>query len=224
MRALLIEDDTELCGMMQEFFLQSGHSLDTAPDGRAGLNRALEKPYDIVLLDVMLPAIDGFSVLQRIRRSSMVPVVMLTARTHRDDRIAGLNTGADDYVVKPFDPDELLARIGAVLRRATAPLQGDAIRQFGVIEVHVSARQARLAGQTVSLTSLEFDILEMLTRRPGVTLPRDEISRTLLGRAASPYDRALDVHVSHLRNKLKARSVILTVRGLGYVFAAEPDA
>src|SRR5947208_3657063 len=115
MRALLIDDDIELCGMMQEFFTQSGYALETAQDGRTGLKRVMGEPYDIVLLDVMLPAVDGFSVLQQIRRSNSVPIIMLTARTHRDDRIAGLNKGADDYLVKPFDPEELLARVDAVL-------------------------------------------------------------------------------------------------------------
>ncbi|OAI45488.1 two-component system response regulator [Rhizomicrobium sp. SCGC AG-212-E05] len=221
MQGLLIDDDAELCCMMQEFFTQCGHSLETARDGRTGLKRALEEPYDIVLLDVMLPVIDGFSVLQQIRRSKSLPIIMLTARTHRDDRIAGLNRGADDYLVKPFDPEELLARVDAVLRRTNVSACREPVRQFNAIEISVPAREVRLAGQIVELTGLEFDIFELLTRQPGRTVPRDEITRALLGRAASPYDRALDVHVSHLRDKLKGRSMIRTVRGVGYVFAAE---
>lgn len=223
MRALLIDDDDELRAMMREFFAQSGHVLETAPDGRTGLDRVMAEDHDIVLLDVMLPAINGFSVLQQIRRARRVPVIMLTARTHRDDRIAGLNAGADDYVAKPFDPGELLARIGAVLRRASQPVPGAARRRFGALDIDLPAREVRLAGRVVALTGLEFDMLEMLTRRPGQTVPRDEISHALLGRAASPLDRALDVHVSHLRDKLKARQLIRAVRGVGYVFAAEPE-
>jgi DNA-binding response OmpR family regulator len=208
---------------MQEFFIQSGHALDTARDGRIGLNRALEETYDIVLLDVMLPAINGFSVLQQIRRSKAVPVIMLTARIHRDDKIAGLNKGADDYLVKPFDTGELMARIGAVLRRTGSAESDEPVRRFDTIEINVPARLVHLAGQIVELTSMEFDIFELLTRRPGRPVARDEISHVLLGRAASPDDRALDVHVSHLRDKLKGRSLIRTVRGVGYVFAAEPQ-
>jgi Response regulators consisting of a CheY-like receiver domain and a winged-helix DNA-binding domain len=223
MRALLIDDDDELCSMMQEFFAQSGHVLETAFDGRAGIERILKADYDIVLLDVMLPAINGFSVLQQIRRSNAVPVIMLTARVHRDDKIAGLNKGADDYLTKPFDPEELLARIGAVLRRANASTIGEPLRQFEAIKIDVLAREVRLAGQIVELTGLEFDILERLTRQVGRPVSRDELSQSLLGRPASPYDRALDVHVSHLRDKLKARALIRTVRGTGYVFAAAAE-
>lgn len=222
MRALLIDDDAELCGMMRELFAQAGHTLETARDGRSGLKHVLEESYDIVLLDVMLPAINGFSVLQQIRRSKTVPVIMLTARIHRDDKIAGLTKGADDYLTKPFDPEELLARMGAVLRRAKASTSGEPVRRFNTIEINVPTREVRQEGRIVALTGLEFDILEILTRRAGQPVSRDEISQALLGRAASPYDRALDVHVSHLRDKLKARSLIRTLRGIGYVFAAEP--
>jgi len=220
MRALLIDDDAELCTMMQEFFVQSGHTLDTAFDGRSGLKRVLEESFDVVLLDVMLPAINGFSVLQQIRRSKAVPVIMLTARIHRDDKIAGLNKGADDYLTKPFDPEELMARIGAVLRRVTVSPRGEPVRRFNSVEINVPSREVRMAGQIMDLTALEFDILELLTRQVGRPVSREEISQSLLGRAVSPYDRALDVHVSHLRDKL-GRSLIRTVRGVGYVFAAE---
>ncbi len=221
MRALLIDDDAELCSMMQEYFAQSGHALEMAKDGRSGLKRVLTESYDVVLLDVMLPAINGFSVLQQIRRSKDVPVIMLTARVHRDDKISGLNKGADDYMTKPFDPDELLARIGAVLRRARAAGGGNApVRALGDIEIDVLARAVRRCGQAIELTGVEFDILELLTRQPGNPVSREDISRGVLGRSTSPFDRALDVHVSHLRDKL-GRTRIHTVRGIGYVFAAE---
>jgi len=223
MRALLIDDDLELCSMMREYFSQCGHTLESAQDGRTGLDRALNEEFDIVLLDVMLPAINGFSVLQQLRRSRTVPVIMLTARVHRDDKIAGLNTGADDYLTKPFDPSELLARIGAVLRRSAAFANREPMRRFNGLEINVPAREVHMAGRMVELTGLEFDILELLTRQANRPVPRDEIS-LLLGRAPSPYDRALDVHVSHLRDKLQARGLIRTVRGVGYVFAAETSA
>ena len=143
MRVLLVDDDVELCAMMREYFAQSGHRLECAYDGRDGLTRAFQDRFDIVLLDVMLPSIDGFLVLQQLRRRSGVPVVMLTARVHRDDRIAGLDKGADDYLTKPFDPEELLARIRAVLRRARAG--GSAVRRFKDIRIDVQAREVRMA-------------------------------------------------------------------------------
>jgi two-component system response regulator CpxR len=221
---LLIDDDAELCSMMKEFLGQSGHSLDTAYNGRDGLASALKNTYDLVVLDVMLPIIDGFTVLQQLRRRKEVPVIMLTARVHRQDRISGLNAGADDYLPKPFDPDELLARIYAVLRR-TGRLEhvpDDSTRSFGDLRVNLQAREVRAAGRIVDLTALEFDILELLIRSAGRIVSRDEISASLLEREATPYDRALDVHISHLRQKLeRGRTLIRTVRGIGYVFTAE---
>lgn len=221
---LLIDDDAELCSMMKEFLGQSGHSLDTAYNGRDGLASALKNTYDLVVLDVMLPIIDGFTVLQQLRRRKEVPLIMLTARVHRQDRISGLNAGADDYLPKPFDPDELLARIYAVLRR-TGRLEhvpDDSMRSFGDLRVNLQAREVRAAGRIVDLTALEFDILELLIRSAGRIVSRDEISASLLEREATPYDRALDVHISHLRQKLeRGRTLIRTVRGIGYVFTAE---
>jgi two-component system response regulator CpxR len=178
-----------------------------------------------VLLDVMLPLVNGFSVLQQLRRRKETPVIMLTARVHRDDRISGLNKGADDYVTKPFDPDELLARIHAVLRR-TGALEQNAhlVRTFGGIEINIQAREVRVEGRSIELTALEFDILDMLVRSAGRIVSRDEITETLLDRGATPYDRALDVHVSHLRRKLEhGRNLIRTIRGVGYMFTAEPE-
>jgi len=220
MRVLLIDDDLELCTMMREVFAQNGHVLESAQDGRTGLDRAMREAFDIVLLDVMLPAVNGFSVLQQLRRSRTLPVIMLTARAHRDDKIEGLNTGADDYVTKPFDPTELLARIGAVLRRSATLANREPVRQFNGLEINVPAREVHADGRIIELTGLEFDILELLTRQANRPVPRDELS-LLLGRAPSPYDRALDVHVSHLRDKLRARDLIRTVRGVGYMFAAD---
>jgi two-component system response regulator CpxR len=222
---LLIDDDVELCSMLKEYFAQSGHRLDCAHNGPDGLARALQTSYDTVLLDVMLPLVNGFSVLQQLRRRKELPVIMLTARVHRDDRIAGLNKGADDYVTKPFDPDELLARIHAVLRRARA-LGRDMhlVKTFEDIEINIQTREVRVEGRSIDLTALEFDILDMLVRSAGHIVSRDEITETLLERGATPYDRALDVHVSHLRGKLEhGRSLIRTIRGVGYMFTAKPE-
>ena len=221
---LLVDDDEELCSMMKEFFAEIGHNLDCAHNGRAGLARALGGTYDLVILDVMLPLVNGFTVLQQLRRRKDVPVIMLTARAQREDRIAGLNTGADDYLPKPFDPDELLARIRAVLRR-TGKLSGSGTRKnYGNIVVDSQTREVWRGDQKVDLTSLEFDILDMLIRAAGRVISRDEITLTLLEREVDPHDRALDVHISHLRTKLeRGHTLIRTVRGVGYVFTNEPD-
>jgi DNA-binding response OmpR family regulator len=221
---LLVDDDEELCSMMREFFAEIGHNLDCAHNGRAGLARALGGTYDLVILDVMLPLVNGFTVLQQLRRRKDVPVIMLSARAQREDRIAGLNTGADDYLPKPFDPDELLARIRAVLRR-TGKLSGSGTRKnYGNIVVDSQTREVWRGDQKVDLTSLEFDILDMLIRAAGRVISRDEITLTLLEREVDPHDRALDVHISHLRTKLeRGHTLIRTVRGVGYVFTNEPD-
>ena len=221
---LLIDDDAELCSMMKEFFLQNGYQLDCAYNGRDGLARAVKNTYDLIVLDVMLPLLNGFTVLQQLRRRKQVPVIMLTARVHRQDRIEGLNAGADDYLPKPFDPDELLARIRAVLRRAGRLEFGDdSIKTFGDVRVNVQTREVWTGGRIINLTGLEFDILELLIRSAGRIVSRDEITASLMEREATPYDRALDVHISHLRLKLgRGNTMIRTVRGVGYVFTAEP--
>jgi DNA-binding response OmpR family regulator len=221
---LLIDDDAELCSMMKEFFLQNGYQLDCAYNGRDGLARAVKNTYDLIVLDVMLPLLNGFTLLQQLRRRKQVPVIMLTARVHRQDRIEGLNAGADDYLPKPFDPDELLARIRAVLRRAGKLEFGDdSIKTFGDIRVNVQTREVWTGGRIIDLTALEFDILELLIRSAGRIVSRDEITASLMEREATPYDRALDVHISHLRLKLgRGNTMIRTVRGVGYVFTAEP--
>jgi DNA-binding response OmpR family regulator len=222
---LLVDDDAELCSMMKEFFGEAGHHLDCAYNGRDGLTQALKNSYDLIVLDVMLPVVNGFTVLQQLRRRKEVPVIMLTARVHRQDRILGLNAGADDYLPKPFDPDELVARIRAVLRRAgrLEYSADEAVKAYGNIQVNVQTREVWSEGRMVDLTALEFDILELLIRSAGRIVSREEITVSLLERASSPYDRALDVHISHLRRKLEhGQTLIRTVRGLGYVFTANP--
>ena len=217
---LLIDDDAELCGMMKEFFAEAGHRLDCAYNGRDGLSSALDGAYDLVILDVMLPVFDGLTVLQQLRRRKDLPVIMLTARARQPDRILGLNTGADDYLPKPFDPDELLARIRAILRRTdTTDWKGTAVLTIGDIQLNPSTREVWVAGSPVELTAIEFDLLEMLMRSQGRVVSRDEITMALFQREATPYDRFLDVHVSHLRKKLEGgRNLIRAVRGVGYVF------
>jgi two-component system response regulator CpxR len=217
---LLIDDDCELCGMMKEFFAESFHRLDCAHDGREGLARAITGNYDLVLLDVMLPVLDGYSVLQQLRRRRNLPVIMLTARVQQQDRITGLNAGADDYLPKPFDPDELLARVRAVLRRTIlAPRSEEAPIAAGSLRIHPATREVWCGGDPVELTAMEFDLLELLVRASGRVVSRDEITAALFAREATPYDRFLDVHISHLRKKLQHGSkLIRTMRGVGYVF------
>jgi two-component system response regulator CpxR len=217
---LLVDDDAELCAMMKEFFAEAGHRLDCAYNGQDGLARALNGPYDLAILDVMLPVFDGLTLLQQLRRRKDLPVIMLTARVQQHDRILGLNAGADDYLPKPFDPDELLARIRAVLRRTdAAKRKGDAVLTVGDIKLNPTTREARIGGSPVELTEVEFDLLEMLMRSAGRIVSRDEITLALFEREATPYDRFLDVHISHLRKKLDGgRKLIRAVRGVGYVF------
>ncbi len=219
---LLVDDDKELCAMMKEFFAEAGHRLDCEHDGRRGLAAAAGGTYDLAVLDVMLPVFDGFTVLQHLRRRSDLPVIILTARVQHRDRILGLNAGADDYLLKPFDPDELLARIRAVLRRTeTTGRRANTDVTIGDIRINAVSREVWIADSPAELTAMEFGLLEMLMRSAGRVVSRDEITLALLERDAAPYDRILDVHISHLRKKLKgSRSLIRTIRGVGYVFAA----
>lgn len=218
---LLVDDDAELCSMMQEFFGEAGHHLDVAYNGRDGLTQILSGSYDLVILDVMMPVVDGVTVLQQIRRRTDVPVIMLTARAEQKDRVLGLNAGADDYVPKPFDADELHARIHAVLRRGSRE-RVDSITAIGNLRLDSATRDVRMSGARVELTSVEFDILELLARSVGRIVSRDEITMLIFGRESTPYDRFLDVHISHLRKKLECgKTLIRAVRGVGYIFTGE---
>jgi len=216
---LLVEDDTNLCSLMRAFFAPYGYQIEAVHDGRRGLARALEGEFDLVILDVMLPVIDGFEVLRQLRKRSSVPVIMLTARTEQEDRIAGLNAGADDYLPKPFGPEELLARMRAVWRRAqkSAPAERDPL-VAGSLRVELDSRTTWGNDQPLPLTSVEFDMLELLIRSAGRVVSRDELAASVLQREFTPYDRSVDVHISHLRKKLEGMATIQTVRGAGYLF------
>ena len=220
-----MDDDTDLCALMADFFSQHEFVIEAAHDGPRGLARALEGQYDLVILDVMLPVLDGFELLKQIRRRSSVPVILLTARTAQTDRIAGLNAGADDYLPKPFGPEELLARVRAVLRRTGQGTALSEVAEAGGVRVDSQTREVWVEGETVDLTAIEFDILDFLVRAAGRVVSRNELAAVLYQRESTPYERSLDVHISHLRKKLERgdRVQIRTVRGVGYFFAASPE-
>jgi len=228
-RLLLIDDDTELCELVTEFLAQEGFTVDVVHTGTEGVERALEDEPSLVILDVMLPGLSGFEVLQRIRARSAVPVVMLTARGEEVDRIVGLEMGADDYLPKPFNPRELAARIRAILRRAVSTTAEDPLPviRVGDLELDPGSRQTRRQGEELPLTGLEFTILEILARGSGHVVSRDELYREALGRRPSSFDRSLDVHISNLRRKLGPFSDgserIKTVRGVGYLYVRRSD-
>ncbi|GAB4249640.1 response regulator [Deferrisoma sp.] len=221
-KILVVDDDAELCELLQEYLGREGFGVETAPDGPAGLDRARAGAFDLVVLDVMLPGLDGFEVLRELRKTSDVPVIMLTARGDDVDRIVGLELGADDYLPKPFNPRELLARIRAVGRRARAGREPEVVRA-GDLELDPGTRTALRAGEPVDLTSAEFSLLEVLLRQAGRPVSRDELARQGLGRPLMAFDRSVDVHVSSLRRKLgpapDGTERIRTVRGVGYLYA-----
>ena len=219
---LLIEDDTDLCSLMRDYFVRYEFHVDAVHDGLTGLARAIDGGYELIILDVMLPTLDGFEVLRQLRKRSATPVIMLTARTARPDRVTGLNAGADDYLPKPFEPEELLARIRAVLRRSSAAGVASQIVEAGEIRLNPQTREAWYSAERLDLTMLEFDILDVLVRSAGRVVSRDELTAALYQRKSTPYERSLDVHISHLRKKLERRnrSLIQTIRGVGYQFSA----
>lgn len=225
-KLLVVDDDVELASLLSEFLQREGYSSDFAHDGRTGLEKALSGVYDLVVLDVMLPQLDGFEILRRLRQASRVPVLMLTARGDDVDRIVGLELGADDYLPKPFNPRELTARIRAILRRveSSAPAGSPRLEVNGV-ELDPGARAVRLDGASIEVTTLEFDILEQLMRAAGRVLSRDALMEALYNRKATPFDRSMDMHISHLRRKLErgGRTLIKTVRGVGYQFCRTPE-
>ena len=225
-RFLIVDDDRDLVALLTEYFAGFGIAVTQASDGSRGLAMALDTNPDMVILDVMLPLLDGFELLRQLRKRSTVPVIMLTARNEREDRIAGLQTGADDYLPKPFDPDELLARANAILRRLSRQPQVEAAAMVvGGLRFDGERRSARAGRQALDLTSIEFEILDLLLRPVGRVVSRDEISSMLYQRPAGAFDRSLDVHISRLRRKLEPAGVrIQGIRGVGYVLSAAVEA
>ena len=221
MRLLVIDDDVELCLLLKEYLQREDYNVKCVHDGRSGLEEAMKGGHDLVILDVMLPGIDGFEILKRIRAVAHTPVLMLTARGEDVDRIIGLELGADDYLAKPFNPRELLARIKAILRRSEGTVNRGRIEVNGVV-LDPGNRHVSSDGKPVDLTTLEFDILEQLMRSAGRELSRDALMESLYGRKASPFDRSIDMHVSHLRKKI-AGNRIKTIRGVGYQFVTSPE-
>ena len=231
-RILLIDDDDALAGMVADYLVGRGFVVERAGDGPSGLDRLARGAFDAVVLDVMMPGPDGFEVLQTIRRDNPVPVVMLTARGEDLDRIVGLEMGADDYLAKPFNPRELLARIKAVLRRSRGKLTSDGVTKapplrFGRLEIDVDARIVRLDGDERSLTSHQFELLLAMARSAGRALTRDELMQRVRGEDLDVFDRSIDVHVSRIRAAIeddpKAPRRIITLRGVGYLFAKAQD-
>jgi len=217
---LLVDDDEGLCELVQEFLGREGYDVTSMHDGASGLGAALEGGFALVILDVMLPVLDGFAVLRQLRRQSNVPVIMLTARAAEQDRISGLGEGADDYLVKPFAAGELLARIRAVLRRTLQrPDLAPSVVQVGDLRLDAPNRAVAFRGVPIELTPTEFTILDVLLRSAGRIVSRDELTGVLYQRQTTPYERSLDVHVSHLRRKLEGVgwNAIRTVRGQGYI-------
>jgi DNA-binding response OmpR family regulator len=219
-RVLVVDDDPRLAELLAEYLGGRGFDVATAADGERGLAAARQGSFDLVVLDVMMPGLDGFDVMRELRKTSVVPIVMLTARGEETDRIVGLELGADDYLAKPFNPRELLARIRAVLRRG-APADDDGVVEAAGIRLDPSRREASVDGRPLELTTTEFDILRALVGAAGRVIARERLMEVARGEEWAAYERSVDVHVSHLRRKLgddpRQPERIKTVRGVGYM-------
>ena len=231
-RVLVVDDDAGLCQLVTRFLAREGFATSWAPNGAVGVEWALAEDYSLIMLDVMMPDMDGFEVLRRIRQKSRTPVLMLTARGDTRDRIRGLELGADDYLPKPFDPAELVARIRAILRRSAPHRPAFAAITLGDIEIDGGTRAVRRSGEPIDLTTVEFDLLAALMgaamRAAGSTVSREDLVRDVLGREFSPFDRSIDTHVCNLRKKLgplkDGTERIKGVRGAGYLYASPSKA
>jgi DNA-binding response OmpR family regulator len=231
-RILLVDDDVELCKLIAQFLAPEGFRIEAEHDGARAVERSLAEQYDLIVLDVMLPGLNGFEVLRRVRALSRTPVMMLTARGEDLDRIIGLEIGADDYLPKPFNPRELVARIRAILRRASpdtgnGPAANRRIKLvIGDIELDCGSRLVRREGTDLNLTTVEFDLLQTLMETAGRAVTREELTKAVLGRDFSTFDRSIDTHISNLRRKLgpnrHGTERIKTVRNIGYLYAL-PD-
>lgn len=231
-RVLLIEDDDRLAGMVSDYLCQSGFAVEHVVSGELGLARLSRGEFDAVLLDLMLPGADGLEICRRIRSSHDLPILMLTARGDDTDRIVGLELGADDYLPKPFNPRELLARLRAVLRRSqrgrfVGGQADEAPLRFGRLEIDPTSRRVKLGDQEQTLTGYQFDLLLALARHAGRVLTRDQLLDLVKGEALEAFDRSIDVHVSRIRAAIeddpRHPKRIVTVRGAGYLFARTQD-
>ena len=221
---LIVDDDTELTDLLVQYLEPEGFNVVCVHDGESAIKKALNQAFDAIILDVMLPKLNGFEVLKAIREHLETPVLMLTARGDDIDRIVGLEIGADDYLPKPCNPRELVARLRAILRRTQKiPVMRPIIEHQGII-VDCSKRLATQHGVAIELTNAEFNILEMLIKSPGQAFSKEELTEYALGRKYTAYDRSIDVHISNLRNKLgdnqEGEPLVKTVRGFGYMFNA----
>ena len=226
-RVLIVDDDVALCELLAESLNTEGFAIEAVHNGPRGLERALAQEHALVILDLMLPGMGGLDVLRRIRARSQVPVLILTARGEDVERIFGLEIGADDYLPKPFNPRELIARMRAILRRtarATAAIEPLIV---GDIRLDPAAREVRLRDALLALTSVEFTLLEMLLQHAGRVVTREQLTETVLGHKLGPFDRVIDVHVSNVRKKLGSShggERIKAVRGTGYLFVVRSEA
>jgi DNA-binding response OmpR family regulator len=225
-RVLIVDDDVELCRLLGERLSTEGFELEAVHDGLRGLERVLSREHAFVILDLMLPGMGGLDVLRRLRAQSPIPVLILTARGEDVDRILGLEIGADDYLPKPFNPRELIARIRAILRRTTPSPERAASLTVSGIRLDPAAREAWIDGTQLDLTSVEFTLLETLLRDAGHVVTREALTETVLGRTLGPFDRVIDVHISNLRKKLGVAHTddrIKAIRGSGYLFALRSE-
>lgn len=225
-RVLIVDDDVQLCRLLSERLTSEGFTIEIVNDGIRGLDRALSMEHALVVLDLMLPGMTGLDVPRRLRAKSPVPVLILTARGEDIDRILGLEIGADDYVPKPFNPHELIARIRAILRRSSRATATTDPVVVGDLRLDPRAREVWLNDVALNLTSVEFVLLETFLRDAGKILSREQLTESVLGRKLGPFDRVIDVHVSNVRKKLGASEQgprIKAVRGSGYLFVVRPE-
>jgi DNA-binding response OmpR family regulator len=225
-RVLLIEDDPRLAGMVKDYLGEAGFAVTIAATGSEGIAAQQNGQFDAILLDLMLPDIDGLEVCRRIRSRDDIAILMLTAKGDAMDRVVGLELGADDYLPKPFEPRELLARLKAILRRGKSSPRGEVLH-FGRLEIDTGAMEIRLDGKPGSLTAYQFKLLEILARSQGRVMTRDALMDQLRGEALEAFDRSIDVHISRIRSEIeddaKRPRRVITVRGVGYVFASAQD-
>lgn len=224
---LLVEDDSRLAGMVKDYLGEAGFSVTIAPNGADALMKQKSGQFGAIILDLMLPDMDGLEICRTIRQSDDIPILMLTAKGDAMDRVVGLELGADDYLPKPFEPRELQARLKAILRRGRGGAPKNKILRFGRLAIDHDAREARLADRVCTLTAHQFDLLETLARSAGRVLSRDSLMERLKGTALEAFDRSIDVHISRIRAEIeddaKKPKRVITVRGAGYLFARTQD-